>query len=54
MKYKDLIKSVGDKVGDKIEYIKRLQLQLKESNSTADKEKIQEKINALIEQVYGN
>lgn len=51
MKYKDLIQAVGQKVSDKIEYIKRLQEKLREDHP--DREKIKAKVNAMIDELYG-
>ena len=51
MKFKDIVQAVGQKVGDKMEYLKRLQEKLKQDHP--DREKIKAKVNALIDELYG-
>lgn len=50
MRYKELLQIVGEKTGDKIEYIRRLQFRVK--NNDPDSENITKKINQLLNELY--
>lgn len=50
MRYKELLQVVGEKTGDKMEYIKSLQFRVK--NNDPDSENIKKKIEQLLNELY--